>query len=220
MKRITIPLTVSVLLLLVYGAIQLLEPPLLGPSVAKYVRAILLLILSVGVIRAISFVLFDIVFQKRKGVRPGAFTSAAVSNPLLGLSRSDLQAGAAGTGQRPRIDRDVHRVLIDHRSRASRYPWNFFAGLSIHIEQPFHVLDAIRIGDMIGRVEALTWRTTTSGQQQHDLIFPNSRVARDSLEVYRFNNLNRRVLHIPAPYHVAPQKVIPLIRRPLRLSPT
>jgi len=29
---------------------------------------------------------------------------------------------------------------------------NFFAGLSIHIEQPFHILDAIRIGDSLGRV--------------------------------------------------------------------
>jgi CRP-like cAMP-binding protein len=97
---------------------------------------------------------------------------------------------------------------------------NFFAGLSIHIEQPFHILDAIRIGHMIGRVEAVTWRTTTIRTNDNTtVIFPNSTVAREALEVYRFNNLNRRILRAPAPYGVAPQKVIPLIRETVASIP-
>jgi CRP-like cAMP-binding protein len=97
---------------------------------------------------------------------------------------------------------------------------NFFAGLSIHIEQPFHILDAIRIGSIIGRVEAVSWRTTTIRTNDNTtVIFPNSTVAREALEVYRLNNLNRRVLRAPAPYRVAPQRVIPLIRETVASIP-
>jgi small-conductance mechanosensitive channel len=62
-------------------------------------------------------------------------------------------------------------------------------------------------------VEAVTWRTTTIRTNDNTtIIFPNSTVAKEALEVYRFNNLNRRILRAPAPYRVAPQRVIPLIR--------
>src|SRR6266851_916846 len=86
MKRITIPLTVSVLLLLVYGALQLFEPELLGPHFRKYVPAVLLLGLSVGLVRAISFVLFDVVFQKRKGREAPALLRVLLSIILYSVS--------------------------------------------------------------------------------------------------------------------------------------
>jgi small-conductance mechanosensitive channel/CRP-like cAMP-binding protein len=221
MKRITIPLTVSVLLLLVYGAIQLLEPPLLGPSVAKYVRAALLLGLSVGIVRAISFVLFDVVFQKRKGREAPALLRVLLSIILYSVClvliyKVVLQE--AGGGLELIATSTVVSVIIGLALQDTL--GNFFAGLSIHIEQPFHILDAIRIGHMIGRVEAVTWRTTTIRTNDNTtVIFPNSTVAKESLEVYRFNNLNRRVLRIPAPYHVAPQRVIPLIRETVASIP-
>jgi small-conductance mechanosensitive channel/CRP-like cAMP-binding protein len=221
MKRITIPLTVSVLLLLVYGALQFLDPPLLGPSVAKYVRAALLLGLSVGLVRAISFVLFDVIFQKRKGREAPALLRVLLSIILYSVCLVliyKLVLNEQGGGFELIATSTVFSVIIGLALQDTL--GNFFAGISIHIEQPFHILDAIRIGDTIGRVEAVTWRTTTIRTNNNTIvIFPNSRVARDSLEVYRFNNLNRRVLHIPAPYHVAPQRVIPLIRETVTSIP-
>jgi CRP-like cAMP-binding protein len=94
---------------------------------------------------------------------------------------------------------------------------NFFAGLSLHIEQPFHILDAIRIHDMIGKVEAVTWRTTSIRTNNNTVILlPNSKVAREEVEIYPLNNLNRRVLRIPAPYSIPPERVIPLVRETVR----
>jgi CRP-like cAMP-binding protein len=64
---------------------------------------------------------------------------------------------------------------------------------------------------MIGRVEAVTWRTTAIRTNNNTLIIlPNSRVARDPLEVFPLNNLNRRVLRFPAPYSIPPERVIAL----------
>src|SRR5882724_7860574 len=213
MKRITVPLTISVLLLLVYGAVQAFSPVRLGQSVAKYVLAVLLLGLSVGLARTLSFVLFDVVFQRRKGREAPALLRVLLSIILYSIFLMliyKVVLDEKGGGFELIATSTVVSVIIGLALQDTL--GNFFAGLSIHIEQPFHILDAIRIGDMIGRVEAVSWRTTTIRTNNNTtVIFPNSRVARDPLEVYRFNNLNRRVLHVPAPYRVAPQRVIALI---------
>jgi len=221
MKRITVPLTISVLLLLVYGAVQWFSPVRLGQPVAKYVLAVLLLGLSVGLARALSFVLFDVVFQRRKGREAPALLRVLLSIILYSIFLMliyKVVLDEKGGGFELIATSTVVSVIIGLALQDTL--GNFFAGLSIHIEQPFHILDAIRIGDMIGRVEAVSWRTTTIRTNNNTtVIFPNSRVARDPLEVYRFNNLNRRVLHVPAPYRVAPQRVIALIRETVASIP-
>lgn len=215
MKRITLPLTISLLLLLVYAAIDRLRPGLIRPNVAKYLLTAMLVVLSIALVRAIGVVLFDVIFKRRSGRDAPELLRVLLSVVLylvffLLIYRFVLK-GEEGGGLGFVAGSTVFSVIIGLALQDTL--GNFFAGLSIHIEQPFHVLDAIRIQDMLGRVEALTWRTTTIRTNDNTtIIFPNSKVAREPLEVYRFNNLNRRVLRVPAPYSVAPQKVIPLIR--------
>jgi len=221
MKRITVPLTISVLFLLAYGAVQVFFPGLLGPSVDKYVRAVLLLGLSVGLVRSISFVLFDVIFQRRTKREAPALLRVLLSVVLylvffLLIYRFIWKEEGGGLGII--AGSTIFSVIIGLALQDTL--GNFFAGLSIHIEQPFHVLDAIRIQDMLGRVEALTWRTTTIRTNDNTtIIFPNSKVAREPLEVFRFNNLNRRILRVPAPYRIPPQKVIRLIRETVASIP-
>jgi small-conductance mechanosensitive channel/CRP-like cAMP-binding protein len=221
MKRITLPLAISLLLLLVYGAVRFFVPGLINESAAKYVVAVLLLVLSVGLVRSISFVLFDLIFQKRKGREAPALLRVLLSTVLylifIGLIYKVVLQGVGG-GLELIATSTVVSVIIGLALQDTL--GNFFAGLSIHIEQPFYILDAIRIGHMVGRVEAVSWRTTTIRTNDNTtIIFPNSTVAREALEVYRFNHLNRRVLRAPAPYRVAPQRVIPLIRETVAAIP-
>jgi small-conductance mechanosensitive channel len=221
MKRITVPLTISVALLLVYAAFRLFEPDLIRPSIGKYVLAVLLLGLSVGVVRAISYLIFDVIFQKRKGREAPALLRVLLSIVLYAIFFVLIYKVVLeehGGGFELIATSTVVSVVIGLALQDTL--GNFFAGLSLHIEQPFHILDAIRIGDTLGRVESVTWRTTTIRTNNNTtIIFPNSRVARDPLEVYRFNNLNRRVLRLPAPYRVAPQRVIALIRETVASIP-
>ena len=221
MKRITVPLTVSLLLLLVYGGVWFFLPGLLGQSVARWIKAVLLLGFSVGLVRAISFVLFDVVFQRRKGREAPALLRVLLSIVLYSISVVliyKLVLHGEGGGLELLATSTVVSVIIGLALQDTL--GNFFAGLSIHIEQPFYILDAIKIRDMIGRVEAVSWRTTTIRTNDNTtVIFPNSTVAREALEVYRFNNLNRRILRVPAPYRVAPQTVIPLIRETVASIP-
>jgi len=221
MKRITYPLAISVALLLVYGAIRLFEPGLIGDELGKYLLAVPLLGVSVALVHAISYFLFDVVFRRRKGREAPALLRVLLSIILysvflLLIYRLVLEKPLGGFGIV--ATSTVVSVIIGLALQDTL--GNFFAGLSIHTEQPFHILDAIRIGHMIGRVEAVTWRTTTVRTNDNTtVIFPNSKVAREELEVFRFNNLNRRILRVPAPYRIPPQKAITLIRETVSSIP-
>jgi len=214
MKRITLPLAISLLLLAVYGAVKLFKPDLIASSLSKVLLAALLAVFSVALVRAISFVLFDVVFRKRKSREAPALLRVLLNIVLysvffLIIYRVALEKELGGfefVATSTVVSVIIGLALQDTLG-------NFFAGLSIHVEQPFHILDAIRIESIIGRVEAVTWRTTTVRTNNNTVvIFPNSKVAKETLEVYRLNNLNRHILLVPAPYAIPPQRVISLLR--------
>ena len=221
MKRITLPLSISLFLLAVYAGLELFRPDLFGSSTKMYVLAVLFAGLSVGLVRAADHILFDVIFQRRKSREAPALLRGLLSIILytivfLLIYRIVLAREFGGFGII--ATSTVVSVIIGLALQDTL--GNFFAGLSIHTEQPFHIRDAIRIGDMLGRVEAVTWRTTTIRTNDNTtIIFPNSKVAREPLEVFRFNNLNRRIMHLPAPYRIPPQKVIALLQSTVPVLP-
>src|SRR5581483_11431139 len=61
-------------------------------------------------------------------------------------------------------------------------------------------------------VEGITWRATrVRGYDNQRLVFPNSMIARDRLEVFPRNNLNARKLQVGIDYNVAPATVIGIL---------
>lgn len=221
MKKLTLPLTISLALIIVFVLIKLFRPDLVNmEGEIKYLVAALLVGLSIVVVRAISYVLFDVVFMKRKGREASELLRGVLAIILYSVCfiliykvvlKGELGLGVVATST-------VVSVIIGLALQDTL--GNFFAGISIHIEQPFHILDAIKIGSEIGKVEAVTWRTTTIRTNNNTVvIFPNSKVAREQVEVFPFNNLNRRVIRFPAPYGLPPETVIPLVREAVRALP-
>jgi small-conductance mechanosensitive channel/CRP-like cAMP-binding protein len=215
MKKISLPLTISLLIGAVYAGVRILSPQLLNETASKYLLALILGAFAIAAVRTFSYVLFDIIFVRRKGHEAPALLRAPVSIILYAVAfvlicNRVLNSGLGGIeilATSTVISVVIGLALQDTLS-------NFFAGLSLHIEQPFHILDAIKIGDQLGRVEAVTWRTTTLRTNNNTIIiFPNSKIARESMEIYPFGNLNRRILRIPAPYSIPPQRVIELAQQ-------
>ncbi|HKS39775.1 MAG TPA: mechanosensitive ion channel family protein [Blastocatellia bacterium] len=221
MKKLTLPITITLLLSAAYAMIRLFKPDLMAMKGAKYVLAALLVAFSIILVRAASYLLFDIVFVKRKGREAPALLRGLLSTILYAICFMliyKLLLNSELGGFEIIATSTVVSVIIGLALQDTL--GNFFAGISIHIEQPFHILDAIRIDKEIGKVEAVTWRTTSIRTNNNTLIiFPNSKVAREPLEVYPFNGLNRRVLRFPAPYQLPPQRVIPLVRETVRTLP-
>lgn len=219
MKKLIIPLALSALLALIYGVATLPEPDIVSDEAKKWLLTASLLSLGIFLVRAIGFVLFDVLFQKRKGREAPALLRGVVS--IIGylvllmiaywiVLKENLGNILATSA--------VVSVIIGLALQDTL--GNFFAGISLHIEQPYHIKDAIRVDKMVGRVEAVTWRATTIRTNDNSIIiFPNSKVAREPLEVFPFGNLNRRILRFPAPYHIPPQTVICLVREAVRDMP-
>jgi len=220
MKKLALPIFVSLLLLIAYQLLKYLYPGMHELSVTKYVLAAALAGITVMFVRAISYVLFDVAFVKRKGREASDLLRGVLSLILYSIAFFFIysQVIKGGLGLEIVATSTVVSVIIGLALQDTL--GNFFAGISIHIEQPFHILDSVRIGSEIGRVEAVTWRTTTIRTNNNTvIIFPNSRVAREQIEIFPFNNLNRRVLRFPAPYSVPPETVIPMVRETVRAMP-
>jgi small-conductance mechanosensitive channel/CRP-like cAMP-binding protein len=215
MKRIYLPFFLSLAMAAAYAATRILRPQLLGENTQRYLVALILLSFTIAIVRTVDFVLFDIIFFKRKHRQAPAVLRAPLSIVLYTLLfmliyQRVLNSGLGGIellATSTVVSLIIGLALQDTLG-------NFFAGLSLHVEQPFHILDAIKIGDVIGRVEAVTWRTTTLRTNNNStVIYPNSKLARESLEIFTFNKLNRRVIRFPAPYSIPPERVIHLTER-------
>ena len=220
MKKLALPITISLLLLVVYQLLKYFYPGMSELSWTRYVLAAALAGITIMFVRAISYVIFDVAFVRRKGREAPDLLRGVLSLVLYSIAfffiYSRVIEGGLGLG----IVATSTVVSIVIGLALQDTLGNFFAGVSIHVEQPFHILDSIRIGAEIGRVESITWRATTIRTNNNTVIvFPNSRVAREQVEIFPFNNLNRRVLRFPAPYAIAPGTIIPMVRETVRALP-
>ncbi|HWP44153.1 MAG TPA: mechanosensitive ion channel family protein [Blastocatellia bacterium] len=216
MKRVGWPLLLSGLLILVYVSIMVASPDWGG---LKYLLAACLISMTVVLVRIIGYLLFDVWFQKRKGREAPAllrFLVPIVIYPALFMLIFSVILEKDFTGVL--ATSAVVSVIIGLALQDTL--GNFFAGISLHIEQPYHIGDWIRVGDLQGKVIEVTWRMTKIRTNNNtSIILPNSRVARDPLEIFPYGNLNRKTLIFPAPYSAPPEKVIPLVREAVRTTP-
>src|SRR5436853_3414547 len=220
MKKLALPIIISLLLLVTYQLLKYFYPGMHELTVTKYILAAALAGLTVMFVRAISYVLFDVIFFKRKKREASDLLRGVLSIILYSIAFFFIysQVIRGGLGLEIVATSTIVSVIIGLALQDTL--GNFFAGISIHIEQPFHIFDSVRIGSEIGRVEAVTWRTTTLRTNNNTvIIFPNSRVAREQIEIFPFNNLNRRVLRFPAPYGIPPETIIPMVRETVRALP-
>ena len=185
---------------------------------ANWVRAAFVVAAGITLVRLFSHGLFAFIFQKRTGREAPELIRLVVSivcYTALALLVSwyvdfDLSPLAATSA--------VLSIVLGLALQDTL--GNFFAGLSLHIDEPYQIGDAIRVNGMLGRVESVSWRTTSVRTNANNMIvFPNSHVARQPVEVFPLYELNRRSVRFPAPLSVPPQKVIRSVLRAVRSVP-
>lgn len=94
---------------------------------------------------------------------------------------------------------------------------NFFAGAALHIERSFKIKDSIKFGERAGEVESVSWRTTTVRTTDNSfLIFPNSLLARDLIEVFPYDGLHQHKVEFSASYSLSPRTVMDTAKKVLR----
>ncbi|HMG73447.1 MAG TPA: mechanosensitive ion channel family protein [Pyrinomonadaceae bacterium] len=96
---------------------------------------------------------------------------------------------------------------------------NFFAGISLHADRPFQVGDVIVVGQQkhTGVIESITWRAIKIRTfQNHIVLVSNSNAAREAIEVCPRDNLNARVVFFGTLYTDSPAKTIHVVREAVR----
>lgn len=217
--KIRISLLSSLMILVCFGLLHFEHPVALTDGQDHAVYIVWLVAASVLLARLFDYLLLDYMFQRVKG--------REVPDILRGLLALICYACFFGLIWTQILKRDLSQIAITSAVvtvvlglALQDTLGNFFAGVSIHIEQPFHSGDVIKLDTVAGRVETITWRTTTIRTSNNTLIvFPNSKVAKEAVEVFPIDQLNRRVLRFQGPYNVPPRRMIEMIQASLRAMP-
>ncbi len=223
LKKLRLPFLFAVVLGVAYAVASSAEGAPEGEAVAaphlRWLLAAFLGALGVLGVQIVRLLVLDVAFFRTQGHRAPALVHAAVSLVLyIGLAL--LIAGGV-------FDRSLTGALATSAVASvvlglalQETLGNLFAGLALQVERPFRPGDVIRSNGLEGRVESFNWRATTIQTVDDTRIaIPNGVVAREPLEVFARDELNRRRLVIPAPYEVAPQRVIGLVREAVTAVP-
>jgi small-conductance mechanosensitive channel len=135
-------------------------------------------------------------------------TAAVIIKIVAGMDISLLVAGSA-----------VITAVLGFALQATLE--NLFSGVAIQLEQPFAIGDFVRVGDVIGEVETVTWRAThIRTDTRSRLIIPNSQLSSTEVEVLRAADvIAAREIEIHVPSAAPPGFVSRLIVRVLEEVP-
>jgi small-conductance mechanosensitive channel len=184
LRRIVGPL---LLLGLTAGAVNLFQSvqhEMLRDAEHDYGSFAIGLAMLVVLVRLINYVVFDVVFHLRTRTEAPALLREIAALLIFGL----------GLGSLLRLFLAVHLTTVLATSALITAVvgfalqdtlGNLFAGLSLHIENSLEVGDFVRVGDVLGHVEALSWRAVRVRTFYDSvLLISNSVAAREKLEVF------------------------------------
>jgi small-conductance mechanosensitive channel/CRP-like cAMP-binding protein len=85
---------------------------------------------------------------------------------------------------------------------------NLFSGLVFQMEKSFEVGDWVRVGDQLGRVAEMNWRSIKLQTQEDDfVIIPNSSLSREMIINHTQPHIpHARVLRVGLPYEIPPSR--------------
>src|SRR2546426_4904058 len=188
-------------------------------SLIRIPELILLSMLAYLAVRALSTIIFDFVFQLRRGYEAPTLVRNIFSLVaftilfLLIFNRiyTEVNLGALFTTSA------IFGVIIGLALQDTL--GNFFSGISLQADRPFQIGDVIVVSQQkhTGVVEGITWRAIKIRTfQNHIVLVSNSNAAREAIEVAPRNNLNARLVIFGTLYTDSPAKTIHVVREAVR----
>ncbi|HYG61890.1 MAG TPA: mechanosensitive ion channel domain-containing protein [Thermoanaerobaculia bacterium] len=196
------------------GAVRLLQPlglgtPELHKSLVLVLDGTLIFLGIVLVLRLLGLYLFDVHLTARRGMRlPPLLPAVTMAVAYLITALITLRLTFPQFDIRPLLATSAVTSLVLGLALQPLLG-NFFAGLVISIEKPFRINDWIRVGDLEGRVVAITWRTTHLRTRENDnLVIPNGKLADERvLNYYYPHPMHMERVQVGADYKVPPYRV-------------
>jgi small-conductance mechanosensitive channel len=188
-------------------------------SLIRIPKLILWSLLAFLGVRALSTLIFDLLFRVRRGYEAPTLIrnifSLVAFTILFVLTFNhiykEVNLGALFTTSA------IFGVIIGLALQDTL--GNFFAGISLHADRPFQVGDVIVVGAQkhTGVIESITWRAIKIRTfQNHIVLVSNSNAAKEAIEVCPRDNLNARVVFFGTLYTDSPAKTIHVVREAVR----
>jgi small-conductance mechanosensitive channel/CRP-like cAMP-binding protein len=187
-------------------------------TIVNVLRLVFFALLAYLLVRALSFLVFAVIFRFRRGygatlVRNAfsiiAFT--ALFFLIFTIIFPNIDLGALFTTSA------IFGVILGLALQDTL--GNFFSGISLQADRPFQVGDVITVGaqNLTGVVEEISWRAIKIRTfQNHVVIVNNSTAAKEALEVCPHDNLNARLVFFNTLYTDSPAKTIHVVREAVR----
>ncbi len=179
----------------------LLAPGLLPASTSPQFLSVAHLLLALGVI---AFVVVVAVNPWRVDRMPEHFPNIVQDTIIVGIF---LVVATSVMQEKFLTTSAVGAVVIGFALQDTL--GNTFSGLAIQIEKPFRVDQWVRIGDIEGRVVAITWRAARLQTKSGDTIsVPNNIVSKEAIINYSEPEPSTRLhVDVAASYQVPPNEV-------------
>jgi small-conductance mechanosensitive channel/CRP-like cAMP-binding protein len=195
------------------------QPDLVGEAALQLVWVAVLIAASIFLVRMLSRLFIDILFPFSHGTQPSELLRLLVSAILYGVAgmlilrfafNEDLLAVVTASAV---ITAVLGFALQDTLA-------NLFSGVAMQVEQPFQSGDIIRLGNIVGTVEALTWRSVSLRTFDNTVVVvPNNHVSDEPVEVMPAGLAVESQVTFPAPISIPPQKVIEIVNEAVRAIP-
>ncbi|OZC03975.1 mechanosensitive ion channel family protein [Rubricoccus marinus] len=216
LRSLRLPFLFAVLLGIAYAAYYALTPEavfasadhgLTATAAQRWLLAAFLTAAGVLGVQAVRFFVLDALFIRSQGHRAPALLHAVVAMVLYFVLGLLIAGGVFGQSLTGAIATSaVASVVLGLALQETL--GNFFAGISLQIEQPFRLGDVLEANGQTGRVEAFNWRATTlKTVNDSRVVIPNALIAREPVEVFGRSQTVRRLLPLSGPYGTPPQTI-------------
>jgi small-conductance mechanosensitive channel/CRP-like cAMP-binding protein len=181
------------------------EAPLLDP----YLRFLVLFSLAYGAFKVVEVLVVDLLPGRGRSRQAPAILRDVVAAAMGGLILVVLLRASFGVDVAALVATSAALSIVLGLALQETLS-NLFAGLALMLERPFEPGDWIRIGDLIGRVQEVSWRAVRLKLMRLEdyLVVPNSVVAKSQIvNMSQPLPIHGHAVEVTAPYEEAPGRV-------------
>jgi small-conductance mechanosensitive channel/CRP-like cAMP-binding protein len=212
-EKIKGPLLTIFSLLIIYDLFYILNIKL-PPVVQPWYFAVLYLTVAILLIRLVVLISFDIVLVRTRRYRAPQLLKEISAVVLFGIVLVIIIQNTLKI-QVTTVLATSALITVVLGLALQETLGNLFAGLALQLDQPYRQGDWIRVADIFGRVEEVTWRATTLKTLNNDyIIVPNGQIAKERVTNHSFPEVPHATrVTFSVNYHTSPNRVTRVVHQ-------
>ncbi len=214
-EKVKGPLLVIFALLIVYVTLYILNVKL-PPGIQPYFFALLYLTVAILLIRVVVLFLFDIFLVRSRRYRAPQLLKEISTVVLFGIVLVIVIQNTLKI-QLTTLLATSALITVVLGLALQETLGNLFAGLALQLDQPYRQGDWIRVADVFGRVEEVTWRATKLRTINNDyIIVPNGQIAKELVVNHSFPDVPHATrVTFSVNYNTSPNRVTRVVQEAL-----